>query len=173
MAGRLLIAGIGNIFFRDDAFGVEVARRLLERPQPAGVEVVDFGIRGFDLAYALLDDYEAAILIDATPRGGEPGTIYLIEPDEDTTLGLEPAGAGLETHSIDPVSVLSLVKALGGQLPRLSIVGCEPAAVGYAHDGEMGLSAPVAAGVDGAVRLVESLVAGLLAEWVPAEDARQ
>ncbi len=78
---RILIAGIGNIFLGDDAFGSEVARRLAAQPIPDGVRVVDFGIRGFDLAYALIDGYDATILVDATPRGGSPGTLYLIEPD--------------------------------------------------------------------------------------------
>ena len=77
---RILIAGIGNIFLGDDAFGVEVARRLVRRRLPDGVRVVDFGIRGLDLTYALLDGYEAVILVDAAPRGGPPGTLYVLEP---------------------------------------------------------------------------------------------
>ena len=78
---RILVAGIGNIFMGDDAFGVEVARRLSQRTLPAGVRVSDFGIRGFDLAYALQDGYETTILIDACPRGEEPGTLFVVEPD--------------------------------------------------------------------------------------------
>src|SRR6202030_732892 len=81
MKERILIAGIGNIFLGDDAFGVEVVRRLAARKLPDAIRVVDFGIRGFDLAYALMEGYEITILVDATPRGGQPGTLYTIEPD--------------------------------------------------------------------------------------------
>ncbi|MDQ3686285.1 MAG: hydrogenase maturation protease, partial [Acidobacteriota bacterium] len=55
---RILIAGIGNIFLGDDAFGCEVAQRLSGRTLPDEVRVVDFGIRGLDLAYALMDGYD-------------------------------------------------------------------------------------------------------------------
>lgn len=160
----ILVAGIGNIFLGDDAFGVEVAQRLTARPQPAGVRVVDFGIRGFDLAYALLDGHEAAILIDALPRGGEPGTLYVIEPRlDEIDAGANP-DLVLETHGMDPVKVLRLVAAMGGQPGRILVVGCEPEALGEYEDGRMGLSEPVQAAVEEAVELVESLVAKLIEE---------
>ena len=152
---RVLIAGIGNIFLGDDAFGVEVARRLAARPQPEGVRVVDFGIRGFDLAYALMDGCELAILVDALPRGGTPGTLYVLEPE----LAEPAAGAfPIETHGMDPVKVLHLVRALGGRCPPLRVVGCEPANFGSDEEPIMGLSQPVSAAVDEAVHLVEALV---------------
>lgn len=160
MPGRILIAGIGNIFFGDDAFGVELAQRLSQRTLPDGVEVVDFGIRGIDLAYALLNDYEAAILLDATPRGGAPGTLYLIAPDAETLRG--GGFTGVETHNIDPVQVLALVSAYGGRPPRLWVVGCEPETI-EPHEG-IGLSAPVNVALEEAARLVESLVARIFQE---------
>src|ERR1700734_1751902 len=95
---RILIAGIGNIFLGDDAFGSEVARRLAARPMPDGVKVVDFGIRGFDLTYALLDGSDATILVDATPRGGPPGTLYVIEPDPGEAREPEEADLLIQTH---------------------------------------------------------------------------
>ena len=164
---RVLVAGVGNIFLGDDAFGVEVVRRMARRPLPGEVRVVDFGIRGIDLAYALLDRYEMAVLVDALPRGGQPGTLYVLEPDLN---GLEdPAGAGavVEAHAMDPVSVLRLVGALGGPLPTLRVVGCEPAPLDAAEDGRMGLSGPVEAAVDGAIPLVEALAR----EWLDREAA--
>ena len=105
---RVLVAGVGNIFLGDDAFGVEVVQRLARRPLPDGVRVVDFGIRGFDLTYALLDGYEAVILVDAAPRGGRPGTLYVIEPELDD--GGEPPATGLmiDPHNLDPARVLRL-----------------------------------------------------------------
>src|SRR5947209_17090655 len=120
---RILVACVGNIFLGDDAFGVEVARRLARR-QPPEVRVVDFGIRGFDLTYALLEDYEAVVLVDAVPRGGPPGTLYVLEPD---TAEPADAPATVETHDMDPMKVLRLVRAMGGRVRRLVVVGCEPA----------------------------------------------
>ena len=43
--------------------------------------MADFGIRGFDLAYALMEGYETTILVDAYPGEGQPGTLFVIEPD--------------------------------------------------------------------------------------------
>ncbi len=161
---RILIAGIGNIFFGDDAFGSEVARRLAGRPLPDGVRVVDFGIRGFDLTYALLDGYDATILVDATPRGGEPGTLYVIEPDPGEANRPEDADLLIQTHGMDPVKVLRLAAALGGRTMRMLLVGCEPETLGTDEDPAMGLSGPVEAAVDEAILLIESLVSRLLVE---------
>lgn len=152
---RILVAGIGNIFLGDDAFGVEVIRRLLERPQPDDVHVVDFGVRGRDLAYALLDGYAGAILVDATCRGQPPGTLFVLEPEPD---GRPDESSMLGAHATDPATVLHLARSLGGRLPCLRLVGCEPASVTPAESGEIGLSEPVCAAVDEAVRLIETLV---------------
>ena len=158
----ILVAGVGNIFLGDDAFGVEVAQRLLRRELPDEVRVVDFGIRGLDLTYALLDGYEAVILVDATPRGGRAGTLYVIEPAQDESTEAAGAGVSIETHGMDPIKVLRLAAAMGGKVGRLLLVGCEPATVGETEDLQMGISDPVRAAVDEAVALVESLVAKLL-----------
>jgi len=162
---RILVAGIGNIFLGDDAFGVEVAKRLAARDVPNGVRVTDFGIRSFDLAYALQDGYETTILVDACPRGNAPGTIYVIEPDLNTldaTTEEAAADETLDAHSMNPVSVLRMAKAMrGGMMKRILLVGCEPATLG-GDEGHMGLSGPVETAVDEAVVLVESLVKRLL-----------
>jgi hydrogenase maturation protease len=159
---RILVAGVGNIFLGDDAFGVEVAQRLADRPLPEGVRVVDFGIRGLDLAYALLDDYEAVVLVDASPRGGQPGTLYVLEPELEQALSPSEGGAVVEAHNLDPVRVLRLVAALGGRVRRLVVVGCEPATSDGDDDFAAEMSAPVRAAVEEAIPLVESLVARLL-----------
>src|SRR5215216_5201936 len=153
---RVLVAGIGNIFLGDDGFGVEVVRRLAGRELPEGVEVVDFGIRGMDLAYALQDDYEVVIFIDATPRDEKPGTVYLLEPEIE-----ENGEVVLDTHGMDPVKVIALSRALGARPTRILVVGCEPQVVVSGEDYEdmlMELSDPVRAAVEEAVKLVESLV---------------
>jgi hydrogenase maturation protease len=160
---RILIAGIGNIFLGDDAFGSEVARRLALRELPSEVLVIDFGIRGFDLAYALMDGYEVTILVDATPRGGAPGTLYTIEPDLKELDEIDAQGMMVETHGMNPLKVLSMVKSMGGEFKRILLVGCEPAPL-ESEDGYMGLSAPVAAAVEEAVTVVSSLVTKILEE---------
>ena len=152
---NILVAGIGNIFFGDDAFGCEVIKKLCTRPIPQNVRVIDFGIRGFDLAYALMDDhYDLAILVDALPRGGQPGTLYTIEPEIDVTA---PEDAAIDTHGMNPVKVFQLVRAMGGEIRRVVIVGCEPETLGP-EEGYMGLSQPVETAIEDAVRIVESLV---------------
>ena len=157
----ILVAGIGNIFLGDDAFGVEVVRRLAGRKIPAEVKVVDYGIRGFDLAFALMDDYGAIILIDAVPRGGAPGTLYTIEPDLDA---LEAASlAEVETHGMNPMKVLSMVKAMGGEPKRILLVGCEPSPMPEDEE-RMGLSEPVERSLDEAVDVIETLIKQLQGE---------
>jgi hydrogenase maturation protease len=161
---RILIACIGNIFVGDDGFGVEVARRLAERRLPDQVRVVDFGIRGFDLAYALLDGYDVIIFVDATQRGGEPGALYVIEPDLNEPNDQDAQAMMLETHGMNPMRVISLAQAMEAQLGRLLLVGCEPATLGAEEEGRVGLSPEVEAAVDEAVDLVQSLVTGILTE---------
>ena len=153
----ILVAGIGNIFLGDDAFGCEVVKRLMRREWPDNVRVVDFGIRGFDLAYALLDGYDVTILVDATPRGEASGTLYTIEPEVNEIEDIQTQGAMVETHGMNPMKVLQMVKSMGGSFKKVLLVGCEPATFGP-EEGQMGLSAPVEAAVDEAVSIVASLV---------------
>jgi hydrogenase maturation protease len=160
----ILVAGIGNIFLGDDAFGCEVVKRLSDRAWPDNVRVVDFGIRGFDLAYALLDGNDVTIFVDATPRGEAPGTLYTIEPALDEIESIETSGV-VDAHSMDPMKVLSMVKSMGGQFKKILLVGCEPATFGP-EEGQMGLSAAVEAAVDPAAAVVESLVNKLRKERV-------
>jgi hydrogenase maturation protease len=152
-SNRVLIAGVGNIFLGDDGFGVEVVRRLAGREMPEGVEVEDFGIRGMDLAYALQDDYKLVVFVDATPRGGEPGTVYLIEPEIE-----EDGEVSLDTHGMDPLKVIKLSRALGAEPTRTLVVGCEPRVVLSGEDYDdmlMELSEPVQVAVEEAVKMVE------------------
>ena len=158
---RILVAGIGNIFLGDDAFGVEVVDKLIGSDLPEGVDVVDFGIRGYDLAYAIMDGYAATILVDTVSKGNPPGTLYVIEPDTEELAKLQkelPNG-----HNLGPVHVLHLVQSLGGQITGLYLVGCEPAVL-ESEDGQMGLSAPVQAAVPEAVEMIRRLVDDLNAK---------
>ena len=160
---RILIAGIGNIFLGDDGFGVEVAQQLSRLDFPASVRVADFGIRGFDLAYALQDGYETTILIDAFPHGKPPGTVYVVEPDlNDPTASLGEQNF-VEPHAMNLMNVLRMASAMHGPLKRVLLVGCEPATLG-GEEGHIGLSEPVQAAVEDAVKTVERLVAKILKE---------
>ena len=158
---RILVAGIGNIFFGDDAFGCEVASQLRRQPLPEGVRVIDFGIRSYDLAYAIMDGYDATILVDATPQGSAPGTIYLIEPDL-KKLDELPDEA-VNAHSMNPVRVLQLVRSLGGKPGWLRVVGCEPAVL-ETEEGAMGLTEKVQAAVAPAIEMIETLIHEILEE---------
>jgi hydrogenase maturation protease len=155
---KVLVACVGNIFLGDDAFGVEVARQLAQLALPEHVKVIDFGIRSYDLAYELMKAWELVVLVDAVSRGGEPGTIYVIEPDT-AAIEQDSQHAGFDAHTMNPVSVLQMLKALGGKCGRMLVVGCEPASVEPRSDGQFELSEPVRAGVDEAVRTIQELVA--------------
>jgi len=161
---RILIAGIGNVFHGDDAFGVEVVSRLAKRSLPAEARVVDFGIRGFDLAYALLDGYDVALLVDATARGGRPGTLYTIEIDGNAPSGVEEPRVDVATHGMNPMRVLQMAQAMGGGTGRILLLGCEPETLGSEEEGQMGLSATVGAAVETAADMVEALVEKILEE---------
>jgi len=161
-APRILIAGVGNIFLGDDGFGVEVAQQLMTHKLPDSVRVVDFGIRGFDLAYALMDDYDATILVDATPRGGAPGTLYKIEGDLSELESLTDQQMAVETHGMSPTRVFGMVKAMGGEPRRLFIVGCEPATLEADEEGRIGLSSLVSATVNEAILMIDSLINEIL-----------
>lgn len=152
---KILVAGLGNIFFGDDGFGVEVVRRLAGRDLGPGVRVADFGIRGFDLACALLEPHDRVILVDVSTRGGKPGTLYLMEVGEGAG-----SPAALEPHGLDPEQAFRSVRSQGGSLKNVLMVGCEPVDFGDPEEGRMGLSATVEAAVDGAVGMIESLLKG-------------
>jgi hydrogenase maturation protease len=160
---KVLVAGIGNIFLGDDGFGVEVIQRLQGQRFPPEVKVTDFGIRGFDLAYAMLEDYDSVILIDACPRGDEPGTLYVIEPDF-ASMPEDGSQPQFDAHTMNPMNVLRLAKSLGAGASnkRILLLGCEPSTFGP-EEGQMGLSEEVEAAVDGAVTLLQSLISRVLA----------
>jgi hydrogenase maturation protease len=155
MKGNILVACVGNIFLGDDAFGVEVARRLAGVILPDCVLVRDFGIRSYDLAYALMDEWDLVILVDAVSHGGDPGTVYIIEPELPHDVEMN---ATLDAHTMNPTSVLQLVSALGGKVERMLVVGCEPASVEVDENGRIGLTAAVQSGVDEAVRVIQQLI---------------
>lgn len=162
MSPRILCAGIGNVFFSDDGFGVEVANRLAHLPRPDGVRVEDFGIRGVHLAYELCEDYDALVLIDAMPMGDEPpGTIVVLEPDAPPSSEEEDEGAPfMDAHTMSPLVVLRTLANLGGSVDRILVVGCQPATI---EEG-MGLSEPVAEAVDRAVEMVSELLTELVGD---------
>ncbi|MFF6998919.1 hydrogenase maturation protease [Streptomyces sp. NPDC008313] len=158
---RVLVAGIGNIFLADDAFGPEVIKALRGVPFPPGVDVHDFGIRGLDLAYRLQDGYAAVVLVDASPRGDAPGTLYVIEPEPQ-----DDAAAAPEAHGMDPVKVLALARHLGdAPLPRVVVLGCEPE-ISPRGDEDIidGLSASVREAVGRAAALLPALARSLAAD---------
>lgn len=157
---RILIAGIGNIFMGDDAFGCEMVRALLDRLPAGQAEIRDFGIRSYDLAYALIEDYQVIILVDAVSRGAAAGTVFLIEPE---TNDLVQTQEEADAHSMNPVAVIQMARRLGGIKGRIYLVGCEPKTL-VAGESEMGLSEEVQAAVPRAIGMIEQLIQDLREE---------
>jgi hydrogenase maturation protease len=151
-ATSVLVAGVGNVFLGDDGFGVEVVRRLAGRE--LGARVADYGIRGFDLACALLEPFDLVILVDAVRRGGTPGTIYLMEVD--ATAG---GPVDLQGHSMDPAQVIRNARAMGSIRARVLLVGCEPESFGDPETGASGLSPSVEGAIDRAIEMIEQILA--------------
>ncbi len=155
MTGRTLVAGVGNIFLRDDAFGVEVVSRLADHPVPDGVQIRDFGIRGVHLVYDLLDGCDLFVLVDVAARGEPPGTVTVLEvevPDADSLTS--PV---MDAHDLTPDAIFAMLASLGGRPGRSLVVACEPADVSAG----MGLSEPVLAAVPHAVQTVKDILAGV------------
>lgn len=150
--GKILIACIGNIFLGDDAFGVQVARELWVLELPEEAVVVDYGIRSFDLAYALLEPWRAIVLVDAIACGGAPGSLYLLQPDADDGADT------INPHAMGPAQVLGMARTLGPVTAPVYIVGCEPKDLGGELEGRIGLSQAVVAAVPRAVAMIERLV---------------
>jgi hydrogenase maturation protease len=163
----ILVAGVGNAWLHDDGFGGEVARRLEQRELPEGVTVMDAGTGGLDLAYEVMRGYDGLVILDVSKQGGEPGTLYVMEPDEDEVAGGIDDGETINPHAMDPQTVLRFVKSIGAWPGRVVVIACEPAqveAMGW------GLSAEVDGAVDRAVELVIETVQELRAS-APAQAA--
>jgi hydrogenase maturation protease len=158
MGGSILIAGIGNIFQGDDAFGVEVIRRLAGMDFPERVRLMDIGIRSIDLGFALLDPYDLTILVDTTARGGTPGTLYTIEIASDDIPDASDEASMVNSHGLNPVIVLALAKSMGATFNRVLLVGCEPMILDCDASGHIGLSEVVEAAVNPAVETIRQLV---------------
>lgn len=163
----ILVAGVGNAWLRDDGFGGEVARRLGERELPAGVAVMDAGTGGLDLAYEVMRGYDALVILDVSKQGGEPGTLYVMEPSEDEVAGGIEDGEVINPHGMDPQTVLRFLKASGGWPGKVIVIACEPADV---EEMGWGLSEVVSEAVDRAVELVLSTI-GELRATAPASEA--
>lgn len=158
MNASVLVAGIGNIFQGDDAFGVAVAQRLSALHPPENSRVIDIGIRNIDLAFALLDNYDLTILVDATSRGGEPGTLYTIEIEPSDIPDACDQTALVNSHELDPVRVLALAKSMGARFRKILLIGCESQIIDCDDTGHIGLSDVVEAAVNPAVAAIRRLV---------------
>lgn len=162
---RVLVAGIGNILLGDDGFGPAVIAYLSPCALPANVRAADFGIRGLDLVYALMDGCDVLILVDALRNGGAPGTLYVTEPDFEKQDASDSKSA-FDAHGLTPDSAFALLKRMGGTLPKhVRIVGCEPETFGLEEGGTMTLSPPVARAVGEAGGMVERIAAELMAQF--------
>jgi hydrogenase maturation protease len=164
---RILVAGIGNAWLRDDGFGSEVVKRLETRRLPEGAVVLDFGTGGLDLAYEVMRGYDALVLVDVSRQGGEPGTLYVMEAlEQEVEAGIED-GQVINPHAMDPQTVLRFVKTVGAWPGKVVVVACEPAQV---EEMGLGLSAEVERAVDGALELLVETIDELQADAAYAAD---
>ncbi|HTK51227.1 MAG TPA: hydrogenase maturation protease [Gemmatimonadaceae bacterium] len=168
-APRILVAGIGNVFLGDDGYGSAAAAAVSALELPTGVECRDFGIRGMDLAYAMHNEYDVVVMLDAAPRGEAPGTLSVIEVS-DQADGI----AAVDGHAMDPLTVLALARTVGTVPPRVLVVACEPSAVidaDHWEDATMTLSAPVQEAVSRTGEIVQRLVRRLIDELCAGDES--
>lgn len=169
LGARVLIAGVGNVLRRDDGFGIAVVQALELDPAslPPGARVVEVGIGGIALVHELMEGYGSLILVDAVERGGDPGTLYVLEPEVPSVAAMplaERRMAAADLHQLVPARSLVTAAALDVLPPSVRIVGCQP---GETEELSTELSPPVAAAVARAVEVVRGL-AGELTGWVRA-----
>ncbi|HVR21270.1 MAG TPA: hydrogenase maturation protease [Polyangiaceae bacterium] len=155
---KVLVAGVGNLLFGDEGFGLAVIERLASNRLPTGVRLMSAGIRGLDLGSALLDGYEGAILVDAMSRGGSPGTLYVLEPNERAAAAAGRLELDGDAHAFEQGRALGLARAAGSRLAWVRVVGCEPSPL---TEMSMTLSPPVEAAVETAAELVTELLGEL------------
>jgi hydrogenase maturation protease len=158
---KILIAGMGNIFQGDDGFGSEVICELSHVEFPGEVTVRDFGIRSYDLAYALAEDYDVKIMVAAVRQKSAPGTVCLMEPDLADLDAM--ASAEANPHAMNPIIALQMARSIGALEGKFYVVGCEPAVV-EDDNGEIALSPPVREAVSEAVKVVCMLVTDAFSE---------
>lgn len=163
-APEVLVAGVGNLFYRDDGFGPAVARALTTRPLPPQVEAIDYGNRGLHLAFDLLRERHLLLLIDVRAAGNPPGTLSLLEPRDPRDL---PRGHP-DGHGIDLPGALATAVAMGARIPRTLLLCCEPADLGEG----IGLSPAVERAVEPAANWALELVAGIESPATKREMAR-
>ncbi len=158
---RVMIAGVGNMFMKDDGFGGAVIKQLMHKEFPEGVEIKDFGTGGLKLAYDLMKGYDGLILLDASQRGEEPGTLYVIEPEENSIDANLEDGGPIDPHGSDPATILRFVKGIGAWPGKVLIVACEPSCV---DEFEIGLTDSVNEVVSKAVDLVNDILKDIYKE---------
>jgi hydrogenase maturation protease len=105
--------------------------------------------------------YDALILVDISRQGGEPGTLYVMEPDENSVDPSLDNGEVIDPHGMDPQTVLRFVKGVGGWPGKVVVIACEPMDV---EEMGLGLSAPVQSSLDEAVDLVAATALELLSD---------
>ena len=126
---NILVAGVGNVLRGDDAFGVEVANRLLEREAVPNVTVVETGIAGIQLVSDLQDGYDAIIVVDTVDRERPPGTVMTIDYDVIDVHALDhntKYDLLADMHLATPERSLMVARALGVLPPIVKMVGVQP-----------------------------------------------
>jgi len=158
---NILVAGVGNVLRSDDAFGVEVANRLLERPEVPDVTVVETGIAGIQLVSDLQAGFDAIIVVDTVDRERAPGTVMTIDYDVIDVHELDhnvKYDLLADMHLATPERSLMVARALGVLPPIVKMVGVQPVDVDTTA---IGMSDIVANAVDVAIEEIDRCIASL------------
>ncbi|MGP8060437.1 MAG: hydrogenase maturation protease [Acidimicrobiales bacterium] len=150
-APRVVVAGMGSEYRRDDGAGPAVAEEVTRLV----IGVTNLGPLADPLdLLGLWDGAALAVVVDAVRSGAEPGTVRLIDLDDAPG---DAAGAGpTSTHGISLAGTLRLARAVGNPPRRVVVVGVE----GEDFSQGLGLSPAVERAVPGAARTVAELIGG-------------
>lgn len=147
---NILIACLGNIFYGDDAFGVEVAKSLAAKDLPENVKLIDFGIRGIDLAFELINDYELVVLVDTIKIGADAGSVFVFEPR------MSGAESGNFAHDLTPTKAMHIAARLKTKPKKMLLVGCEPVNLEFNDEMSAEIEKAVAIAVEKILEIIET-----------------
>lgn len=119
----IVIMGLGNMLYGDEALGVHAAQKLWQEWEfPEYVEVIDGGTQGHGLL-THVEKAQSLLILDAVDMGLAPGQIVVREGKE---IPMYLTSQKVSPHQNSFSEVLALAELRGMLPPRLALAGMQP-----------------------------------------------